>query len=155
MLTEQAQRALTLLQCRAKRHCEMYELERIDRASDEVIRLNGTSPAPFQVRSALAHSGTVLRERRALVPVTPLSEIRAHQEPSCLEDDFATVELREWLQTTPTFTHEERILVQMLTIDPDIAVLAAAFNISPCRMRERISRLRARARRAYARTTTS
>ncbi|MGW2933543.1 hypothetical protein ACWDA7_17135 [Streptomyces sp. NPDC001156] len=150
MLTEQAQHALKLLYRRAKNTGDAFNLERIDRALDEVIRLNSDAPAAHQVRSAWAHAGTVLRERRALAPVTPISETDSYREPGALDEEFAATDLRAWLQTTNALTASQRTVLRQLSADQDPSDLAAERGLSLPRMREQISRARRHARSAYA-----
>lgn len=155
MLTEQAQHALKTLYMRARKTSDNYELERIDRALDEIIRLNETSPVAFQIRSALAHAGQVLRERRALAPSDPLGDMEPHREPG--EDDgrFAVVDITVWWQTTSSLAEGQRDLLSQLVAEEDTEVLAAAHGLVPARMRERISRVRRTARTAYALEVTA
>lgn len=150
MLTEQAQRALNLLYRRANRTHDAFTLERIDRALDEIVRLNSTAPAAFQVRSALAHAGAVLRERRVLAPAISLSATDSYGEPAALDDQFAVTDIRVWLQTTNALTASQRTLLHQLSVEPDPAELAAERDLTLPRMREQVSRARRRARTAYA-----
>ncbi|MFF3620347.1 hypothetical protein [Streptomyces sp. NPDC002467] len=149
MLTKQARHALELLHGRAVKTADAFDLERIDRALDEVLRLNSNAPAAFQVRSALAHASTVLRERRALAPAVPLDETDSYREPGTLDEHFAVADIRAWLDTTETLTASQRTLLQQLSADPDPSDLAAERGLSVPRMREQISRTRRRARIAY------
>ncbi|MFI1884702.1 hypothetical protein [Streptomyces jumonjinensis] len=149
MLTEQAQSAVLLLHRRASKSCDTFELERIDRALDEIVRLNSQDPAAFQIRSATAHASAVMRRRHELAPTTALQDLKPHQEPGDEETRCKAVDLLAWLQTTPALSSQQRNLLQRLIKDEDPADLAATWNIPPARMRERISRLRTRARTAY------
>ncbi|GIH28487.1 hypothetical protein Aph01nite_67970 [Acrocarpospora phusangensis] len=150
MLTEQAHDALSALYARARKTSDNYELERIERALDEIIRLNDAAPAAFQIRSALAHAGQVLRERRGLASFAPLDDIEPHQEPGRCDVRFAVVDLTVWLQTTPALTEGQRHLMNQLLAEEDGTVLAATHGLVPARLRERISRIRRIARTAYA-----
>lgn len=147
MLTEQAQHALKLLYRRADKAGDAFDLER---ALDEVIRLNSSAPAAFQIRSALAHAGTVLRERRVLAPAIPLDETDSYREPGAPDDYFAVTDIRAWLDTTEALTASQRTLLQQLSADQDPSDLAAERRLSVAQMREQISRTRRRARIAYA-----
>ncbi|WP_269857984.1 hypothetical protein [Streptomyces sp. RPT161] len=150
MLTEQAQRALVLLTRHADKTGDQFVLDRVDRAKDEIIRLNSSSPAPFQVRSALAHAGAVLRQRRALVPSVQLSEVQPQDEPGKDDLSFAAIEIYEWLRTTPSLSTPQRHLLQELASGYQIEALASRRDVPLQRMRESISRVRKRARNAYA-----
>ncbi|MFD5756178.1 hypothetical protein [Streptomyces mirabilis] len=150
MLTEQAQHALKLLYRRADKTGDAFELERIDRALDEVIRLNSNAPAAFQIRSALAHAGAVLRERRVLAPAIPLSATDSYREPGALDEQFAVADIRVWLDTTNALAASQRTLLQQLSVEQDPADLAVERGLSVARMREQVSRARRRARIAYA-----
>ncbi|MFD6295660.1 hypothetical protein ACFWFU_12705 [Streptomyces sp. NPDC060235] len=150
MLTEQAQHALKLLYRRADKTGDAFDLERIDRALDEIIRLNANAPAAFQIRSALAHAGTVLRERRALAPAIPLDETDSYREPGALDEHFGVTDIRAWLDTTEALTASQRSLLQQLSADRDPSDLAVERGLSIARMREQVSRARRRARIAYA-----
>ncbi|WP_411076943.1 hypothetical protein [Streptomyces sp. cmx-10-25] len=149
MLSEQAQRALILLDRRARTTGDLFVLDRVDRAKDEIIRLNSSAPVAFQVRSAWAHAGAVLRERQKLVPAMRLSDIAPQDEPGKDEVSFATVELREWLRTTPSLAKKQRQLLQDLATGREGDALATQLGIPLPRMREQISRARKRARSAY------
>ncbi|MFF9429395.1 hypothetical protein [Streptomyces sp. NPDC014746] len=149
MLTEQAHSALLLLHRRASKSCDTFELERIDRALDEIVRLNSLDPAPFQIRSAMAHAGAVMCRRHELAPATALENLKPHQEPGYEDTGCKAVDLLAWLQTTPALSAKQRWLLQRLIEDEDPADLAATLSIPLFRMRERISRLRKRARTAY------
>ncbi|MFJ2805390.1 hypothetical protein [Kitasatospora sp. NPDC087271] len=149
-LTEQAQRALVLLTRRADNTGDLFTLDRVDRAKDEIIRLNSSSPAPFQLRSAMAHASAVLHERRKLVPSMRLSEVEPQDEPETEEMAFAAVDTYHWLQTTPSLAEPQRALLQNLAAGLEPDALASRRGIPLPRMREQISRARKLARTAYA-----
>ncbi|MER6279768.1 hypothetical protein ABT202_26345 [Streptomyces sp900105245] len=150
MLTEQAQRALILLDHRARKTGDLFALDRVDRAKDEIIRLNASAPAAFQVRSAWAHAGAVLRERKTLVPAVRLSDVAPQDEPGGEDVSFAAVELREWLRTTPSLAELQRQLLQNLATGMESDTLAPRLGVPLPRMRQQISRARKIARSAYA-----
>lgn len=150
MLSEQAQRALILLDCRARNTGDLFVLDRVDRAKDEIIRLNSMAPVAFQVRSAWAHAGAVLRERQKLIPAMRLSDVASQDEPGAEDLSFAAVELREWLRTTPSLAEMQRQLLQNLATGMESHALATQLGIPLPRMREQISRARKLARSAYA-----
>ncbi|MFD4907529.1 hypothetical protein [Kitasatospora purpeofusca] len=149
-LTEQAQRALVLLTHRADNTGDLFTLDRVDRAKDEIIRLNSSSPAPFQLRSAMAHAVAVLQERRKLVPSMWLSELESQDEPGTEELTFAAVDTYHWLQTTRALTEPQRAVLQDLAAGLESDTLASRRRIALPRMREQISRARKLARTAYA-----
>ncbi|MEU7990099.1 hypothetical protein AB0B56_35070 [Streptosporangium canum] len=155
MLTEQAHDALLALYTRASKTSDNYELERIERALDEIIRLNSTDPVPFQMRSALAHAGQLLRERRGLALFAPLDDIEPHREPGRCEVRFAVVDISMWLQMTSALTENQRQLMSRLISEEDVTVIAEDHGLVPARMRERVSRLRRIARTAYAAEVTA
>lgn len=155
MLSEQAQAALGILHRRASKTGDNFELERIDRALDEIVRLNGTAPAAFQVRSAMAHASKVLLDRRALAPSSSVEELELHRELGEPDGQFAVVDLAVWLQTTRALTETQRCLMYQLAIDEDAKALATAYGIALARLRERISRTRRVARTAYATEVTA
>jgi hypothetical protein len=149
MLTEQAQHALNLLYRRANKARDSFDLERIDRALDEVIRLNSDAPAAFQIRSAMAHAGDLLRQRRVIAPTTSLSATNSYCEPGAVDGQFAAADLMVWLQTTKALTSSQRSLLQQLSAEQDLAEMATERGVAMPRMREQISRARRRARTAY------
>jgi DNA-directed RNA polymerase specialized sigma24 family protein len=150
MLTEQAQRALVLLTRRADKTGDHFVLDRLDRAKDEIIRLNSDSPAPYQVRSALAHAGQVLRQRRTLLPSIRLSDVEPHDEPGAEDPTFTTTDIYEWLRTTASLNEPQRTLLLDLAVGFEVEALAAQRQIPLRRMREQVSRARKHARAAYA-----
>ncbi|WP_280181757.1 hypothetical protein [Nocardia farcinica] len=154
MISAQAQAALSTLHERAKKTSDNFELERIDRALDEIIRLNSVAPAAFQVRSAMAHASKVLLDRRALAPSSSVEEFESGREPGQPEGRFAVVDLAAWLQTTRSLTDAQRRLVHQLAADLDVEDLASVYGVMPARLRERISRTRKAARTAYAAEVT-
>ncbi|MEU5858958.1 hypothetical protein [Nocardiopsis dassonvillei] len=149
MLTKQAQRALELLYRRANKTTDAFELERIDRALDEVIRLNAQDPAPFQVRSAYAHAGALMRNRRDLAPTVSHEELAPHREPGTPDCRFPIVDILQWVRSTPSLTTDQRTLLQDLSNGYEVSDLAAAQGIPTKRMSERVCRLRKHARTAY------
>lgn len=151
MLTEQAQCALLLLHRRANKCHDTFELERFDRALDEIVRLNSEEPAPFQTRSALAHASAVMCRRRELAPCTALEKLQPHQQPGKRDMRYAMVEVLDWLRKTPELTAEQRSLLLQVIEEDDLARLATCKGIPLPRVRERVSRARKQARTAYAR----
>ncbi|MFE3455965.1 hypothetical protein ACFXKD_00355 [Nocardiopsis aegyptia] len=147
MLTEQAQSAMNVLYGRISRASESFELERLERALDEIIRLNANRPAPFQIRSAYAHAGELMRHRRDLAPTVSHSEV--HHEPGTPDHGFALIDMQLWLDKTPSLTCSQRTLLQGLGAGQDASELAPVHGLNVKRMREHISRVRRCARGAY------
>ncbi|GGL03283.1 hypothetical protein Sme01_18920 [Sphaerisporangium melleum] len=150
MLNEQATKALELLYARAKRTTDNFDLERIERALDEIIRLNDISPPPFQVRSAPAHASQVLKGRRKLAKQIALGDLAAHEEPRQRDYALAVVDLALWLNGTTALTTEQRQLAHRLASEEDSKTIAAELGVPITRTRERISRARQAARAAWA-----
>jgi hypothetical protein len=148
-VTGQAQAALIALQARARHTTDIFVLEQIDRALDEVVRLNSTQPPAFQTRSAMANAGKVLRRRRSIVPVISLANPQLGKL-GIRDPQIAVVELRLWLQTTSALPEGQRGLLTLI-MDCDADAVAAELGVSPARMRERISRARRAAFIAYTR----
>jgi hypothetical protein len=146
-LTRQAEVALMSLYEQASHTGDNFTLERIDRALDEVLRLNGAEPPDRQVRSAMAHAYQVIRDRRRTV-VPETLEAREAEPPSSGGDEDV-IDLQEWLRSTPRVTGQQRNLLGLLAYDPDAADLAAVYHVPVLRMREQISRTRRAARTAY------
>jgi len=146
-LTGQAEAALMRLYELAKRTFDNFALERIDRALDEVVRLNSDSPPEHQVRSAMANASKVLRGRRQTVSS---ESIEALQIDIVVPDGAEQViDLVEWLHGTPRIARSQRSLLMLVARDHDPADLAAHYRIPAPRIREQISRARSAARTAY------
>jgi hypothetical protein len=152
VLTEQACDAMTALYARARKTRDVFELERIDRALDEIVRLNDTKPAAFQIRSAMANASKVILARRALVPCISLD---GAQHCGVRDGQFAATDLTLWLEATSALTREQRSLMRLVAREEDPAAIAAAHGMAPALMRQRISRLRKAARDAYAADVTA
>lgn len=146
-LTGQAEAALMRLYEQASHSTDNFTLERIDRALDEILRLNGTEPPVRQVRSAMAHAYQVIRDRRRTVVPETLEAREIEPPNSGMDEDV--IDLQEWLRSTPRVTGQQRNLLGLLANDPDAADLAAMYHVSVLRMREQISRTRRAARIAY------
>ena len=151
MITEQAQAALPRFHALAGPSADVFELDRVDRALDEVLRLNSDQPAAFQVRSALANASKVLRHRRTLAVTTPLGDVLPQHEPGVCDDGAAQIDVLLWVQTSPAFTTSQREVLQLLCSEQDSAAIAEAWGLAPGRVRERVSRARRAARSAYER----
>jgi hypothetical protein len=138
--------AISVLQKRALTSRDTYELDRIDRALDELLRnpTDISTPAQHRVRSAMGHAYEALERRRAIVPTVPLDPERV----DCAHTDghYLAVEILEWLRTEPGLTKDERILLSDLARGGDAISLATRHTVPLARIRERISRARRNAR---------
>jgi hypothetical protein len=159
MFSESSLGAYLYLQKRAHRQHDSYTIERIDRALDEIVNNPGrTDPVPFQVRSSMANAAKVIKARRVIAPVIPLEAHDAHRSGGTSGDvasvsdasPYAVVETVAWLNGTRLVSPTQRALLLALVRGHDAATLAAASGVPVPRMRERIARARAAARRAYA-----
>jgi len=148
-LTGQAQAALLALYEKASRTTDTFQLDQIDRALDEIIRLNSTQPPPFQVRAALAHGSAVLRNRARIAQVVSLDSPRC-PDPGAQDTDIEAIHLREWLRNSRGISEAERQLLTRLAEQDDSQAIAAEYGVAPARIQERISRARRPARTAYA-----
>lgn len=153
-LTGQTQAALIALQTRARRTTDNFRLEQIDRALDEIVRLNSTKPTASQIRSATANAAKVLRDRRRIVPVSSLDDPRLGQ-PGGPDSQIPVIDLRSWLRTTRGLTEGQRRLLTLMAEHDDADAVAAEYGIASARARERVSRARRAARAAYAREVTA
>lgn len=146
-MTGQAEAALICLYEQEKHASDNFILERIDRALDEIIRLNSSDPPAWQVRSALANASKVIQGRRRTVSPESLEALQVDiAVPTDAED---TVELRVWLHGTSGVNAGQRKLLSLLADGKEAADLAALHSIPLPRMRERVSRARCAARSAY------
>lgn len=145
--------AVDHLQQRAARFYDIYELERIDRALDEIVEnLHRTDPVPFQCRSALANAAKVIRKRRAIRRYDSLDKPFADGallDVGVVEGDLAVVELIEWIDTSPSLSTGERRLLRDLAAGEDAESLARRDDVPVARMRERISRARSVGKAGY------
>ncbi|OMB89902.1 hypothetical protein A5746_21690 [Mycolicibacterium conceptionense] len=145
--------AVDHLQQRAARFYDMYELERIDRALDEIVEnLHRTDPVSFQCRSALANAAKVIRNRRTIRRYDSLDNPLPDgslPDTGAIQADYAVVDLIRWLDTSPTLGTSERRLLRDLAAGEDAESLARRDDVPLARMRERISRARSTGRSAY------
>lgn len=150
-LTE-AQHAIVALQQQSFREKDNYTLEQIDRALDEIVRSYGkTSPALFQVRSAKANAAKVIQSRRETVSL--IVRVDADDSIESLggaeDDNFAAIDVLEWLRTTSGISETDRRTLQALAVGADAEDLSHSWGVPVDRMRERISRSRGCGRRAF------
>jgi hypothetical protein len=153
VLTEQAQTALLSLHGNATRMAGNFELERIDRALDEIVRLNSSDSHGRQVRSAMANALKVITGRRKTVSRFSL-ETR-DIDPAAAGDPTQLIDLRLWLRGTRRITEQQRRLLMLLADGYDADALAAMDQVPLPRMREQIARARKAARAAHALDTSS
>lgn len=137
--------AVSALQKQALTTRDAYELDRIDRALDELLRnpTDVSTPARHRMRSAMGHAYETLERRRAIVPSVPLDPERivgAHTD-----NPYGVVEILEWLRTEPGLTKYERTLLSNLASGGDATTLADQHALPLSRVRERISRARSSA----------
>jgi DNA-directed RNA polymerase specialized sigma24 family protein len=131
----------------ARSTTDNFELERIDRALDEIVRLNSTDSYGRQVRSAMANALKVLRTRRNIAPPETLGTEAG--EPTSPDSMEAVIDLRSWLGDTKHVTEQQRMLLTLLADDYDADAIAALYRIPARRVRERIARARKASRAAY------
>lgn len=150
MSFSEAQRAIITLQGRALSAREGYTIDVLERALDEVVRnYDNARPSEWQTRSALANAAKVVRFRRDSVAPTVFDDGGNRSGLAAVDAEFALFELREWLDRTPAVSAEERRLLIGIANGGDASHLAQDQGVPVQRMRERISRARARARVAY------
>jgi hypothetical protein len=149
MITPSVERAVFALQKRALAARDTYELDRIDRALDELLRnpTDTTASAKHRVRSAMGHAYEALERRKAIAPSAPLD---AEQSDYGTRDgNYLVIEIREWLRTEPGLGEGERTVLNALANGGDAETLAALNRIPMTRMRERISRARRSAHKLW------
>ncbi len=147
VMTGQAQAALSRLYDQARRAADNFELERIDRALDEIVRLNSPESHGRQVRSAMANASKVIRARRDIAPCISLDGLQVEHGHS--DSHELVIDLRLWLRDTKRITDQQRRLLALLADDYDAEAIAAMYRIPVLRMREQISRARKAARAAF------
>lgn len=144
MFSPEAESAYLALQREAIATRDTYELDRIDRALDEILRNPlRSSPAAFQYRSAMAHAAQVIADRRRTAPI--VSPGSAGVEHATVEPGFAEVEASLWIEAMPV-PDRDRAILHGLAADVPMEDLAPAYRLTVPRMREAVSRVRARAR---------
>lgn len=145
--------AVEHLQRRAARLYDVYELERLDRALDEIVEnLHREYPAPFQCRSALANAAKVIQKRRTIRRYDSLDKPFADgalPDVGVVEANFAVIELIQWIDTSPSLSQGERRLLRDLVAGEDAESLARRDGVPVTRMRERISRARSVGKAGY------
>ncbi|MFE6530135.1 hypothetical protein ACFVMA_14465 [Streptomyces rochei] len=149
MISHPVEGAIFALQQRALDTCDNYELDRIDRALDELLRnpSGESTPAEHRVRSAMGHAYEVLERRKAIVPVVSLHAENADRGATV--HDYSVIEISEWLRVEPGIPPRDRKLLQALAGGHGAESLATAEEVSVKRVRERISRARKMARQQW------
>jgi hypothetical protein len=157
MMSLEVQTAVRTLQQRAVSAHDVFDLDRIDRALDELTRNpHKTAEPQHQVRGALSNAGKVLVRRKKRLPLGSSDDPDLHESVrerafAFIEGGFDAADLRQWLDTTPSLSTRERWILQALADGADAEMLSALLNLPLARVRERISRARRVASAAYNR----
>lgn len=157
MMSLEVQTAVRTLQQRAVSAHDVFDLDRIDRALDELTRNPHKAAEPqHQVRGALSNAGKVLVRRKKRLPLGSSDDPDLHESVrerafAFIEGGFDAADLRQWLDTTPSLSTRERWILQALADGADAEMLSALLNLPLARVRERISRARRVASAAYTR----
>lgn len=157
MISASVLAAVIDLQQRALRSSDGFEIDRFERALDELLRNpKKTTPAAFQQRSALANAGKIAQARRLIAPTSAvdISDMGGeHVGVSLPTIDGAVdeMDIHLWLETTPSLNCEQRTLLRALASGEDANSLACRTGVSVQRMREQISRARRTGWTAYQR----
>jgi hypothetical protein len=149
MISHPVEGAIVALQQSARATFDTYQLDRIDRALDELLRnpSDESTPAEYRVRSAMGHAYEVLERRKTIAPLVSLDA--EHTEQGVNDRDYPLVEINEWLRSEPGISQEQRALLQALARGEDAASLAHCEGLPVARVRERISRARRAAREIW------
>lgn len=149
MMNPSVERAVFALQKRALAARDTYELDRIDRALDELLRnpTDAATSAKHRVRSAMGHAYEILERRKAIAPSVPLDAEQAAYKAQ--DDNYVVVEILEWLRAEPGLGDGERTVLNALANGGDAEFLAARNRVPVTRMRERISRARRSAHKLW------
>lgn len=150
MISHPVEGAIFTLQRRALDTRDSYQLDRIDRALDELLRNHSddSTPTEHRVRSAMGHAYEVLERRKAIAPEESLQE--THRDQGVIDHGYPVVEALEWLRTEPGISQSQRLVLQALASGDDAESLAADQGLPVTRVRERISRARSHARQLWA-----
>ncbi|MGB8946486.1 MAG: hypothetical protein WCD21_40570 [Streptomyces sp.] len=149
MISHPVEGAIFALQQSALTTFDTYQLDRIDRALDELLRnpTDESTPTDYRVRSAMGHAYEVLERRKAIAPCTSLSAEATEIEAT--DQGYVLVETLEWLRTQPGIPQNQRALLQDLAHGEDAESLACREELPAARVRERISRARKRAHQLW------
>ena len=150
MMSETIAAAISDLQKRALRTTDLYELDRIELAMDEILRHpeDDHVPSKHLTRSALGHAYETLKRRKEIAPRTEMCT--EYDEPGYVERGFHDTEILECILVEPTFKRPDRAILLALALGADAEILAGPCGMSIPRMRERISRVRYSARACRA-----
>jgi hypothetical protein len=149
MISHPVEGAILALQQRALATRDAYELDRIDRALDELLRnpTDTTTPPKYRVRSAMGHAYEAMERRKA---IAPCASIDAEQSDHGRHDaNYLLIEILEWLRVGSGLTKGERALLSALAQGGDAESLAAHHGLPVPRMRQRISRARRSAHKLW------
>nr|BFF02148.1 hypothetical protein GCM10020241_38230 [Streptoalloteichus tenebrarius] len=144
--------AVKALQKQALATRDTYELDRIDRALDELLRnpSDASTPARCRIRSAMGHAYEALENRRKIAPFVSLDH--EHVDPGHTDAHYLVVDILAWLWKEPQLPAGERVLLADLACGHDAASMADRHGVPLPRMRERISRARRHARSLWRAT---
>jgi hypothetical protein len=150
MISHPVEGAIFALQKRALDTCDTYQLDRIDRALDELLRnpSDDSTPAEYRVRSAMGHAYEALERRKLIAPSISLGG--DHPEHGAMDQGYPVIEIFEWLRAEPGIPQSQRAVLQALAHGGDAESLATQHELPLPRARERISRARKHARQLWA-----
>lgn len=150
MISRSVQAAIIALQQRALAAHDLYELDRIERALDELLRTRegqgASTPAAARMRSALGHAYEAIERRREIAPSTVLDD---HTDLGFEDQNYRLAEILLWLQTEPALTANDRTTLRALADGEDATSLAHHYGLPIARIRERISRARRHGRQIW------
>lgn len=152
MISQSVQAAVVALQQRALASRDLYELDRIERALDELLRNPGeraVTTSASRARSALGHAYEAIERRRKIAPATVLDD---QTDPGFEDQNYRVAEIHLWLKSEPALSASDRTMLQDLAKGEDAASLAHRQGSSVARIRERISRARRHARQIWHET---
>ncbi|MCD5341429.1 hypothetical protein LR392_04195 [Arthrobacter sp. AK04] len=158
MISPEVQAAVATLQQQAdvaRKSRDSFELDRVERALDELVRNHTKTGKPSRmIRSARANAYKVLKDRASFnafsLDAPELhTEARSKAEASAY-DAYAEFELLDWLAHTSTLNTEQRVLLTAVAHGHDVTSLALVTGVPLQRMRERLSRARRAAFNGYA-----
>lgn len=149
MISNPVEGAIAALQNSALDTFDTYQLDRIDRALDELLRnpSDESTPAKYRVRSAMGHAYEALERRKVIAPCSSLSA--EHTDGEATDQGHLLVEVLDWLRTQPGIPQSQRALLQALAHGEDAESLARREELPVARVRERISRARGKAHKLW------
>lgn len=157
MMSLDSQAAVSSLQQRTdvtKASFDSFELDRTERALDELVRNHTKTGAPKRlVRSARANGLKVVQSRAEHSEFSLDADLhadkRARAERAVAYDPMAEFEVLDWLDSTPSVTAPQRMLLKALAAGYDAECIALMMGLPVKRVRERISRARKAAYSGY------